>query len=187
VLPDLTVMGKIVGGGLPAAAYGGPRRLMELISPAGDVYQAGTLSGNPLAMAAGLATLAKLDHAAYERLGETTGKLADGLAGAAEAAGVEVSVVSETGLLTVFFAPTPPSEYEAAKQCNLEAHAASCLRAGSTPRRHSSRRGSHRSCTTTPRLSARSKLPPAPLRRFRGSVDRDDETVRRVAGRNFDR
>jgi glutamate-1-semialdehyde 2,1-aminomutase len=77
-------------------------------------------------MAAGLATLAKLDHAAYERLSQTTSKLADGLAAAAESAGVEVSVVSETGLLTVFFAPTPPNEYEAAKQCNLEAHAAWC-------------------------------------------------------------
>ena len=68
VLPDLTIMGKIVGGGLPAAAYGGSRALMERIAPAGDVYQAGTLSGNPLAVAAGLATLAPLDDVAYARL-----------------------------------------------------------------------------------------------------------------------
>ena len=63
VMPDLTVMGKVMGGGLPAAAYGGPRELMELVAPAGDVYQAGTLSGNPLAVAAGLATLQLLDEA----------------------------------------------------------------------------------------------------------------------------
>ena len=63
VEPDLTVMGKVLGGGLPAAAYGGPRELMERIAPAGDVYQAGTLSGNPLAVAAGLATLRELDAA----------------------------------------------------------------------------------------------------------------------------
>ena len=79
VLPDLTIMGKIIGGGLPAAAYGGSRELMELIAPAGDVYQAGTLSGNPLAVAAALATLRQLDDAAYERLAATTEALADGL------------------------------------------------------------------------------------------------------------
>ena len=68
VSPDLTVMGKVIGGGLPAAAYGGRRDLMERIAPAGDVYQAGTLSGNPLAVAAGRATLAMLDEQAYLRL-----------------------------------------------------------------------------------------------------------------------
>ena len=68
MLPDLTILGKIVGGGLPAAAYGGRRELMERIAPAGDVYQAGTLSGNPLAVAAALATLALLDDAAYAGL-----------------------------------------------------------------------------------------------------------------------
>ena len=66
---DLTIMGKVLGGGLPAAAYGGRRELMEQVAPAGDVYQAGTLSGNPLAVAAGLATLRELDADAYERLG----------------------------------------------------------------------------------------------------------------------
>ena len=68
VTPDLTILGKVIGGGLPAAAYAGPRELMERVAPAGDVYQAGTLSGNPLATAAGLATLELLDAAAYERL-----------------------------------------------------------------------------------------------------------------------
>src|SRR4051812_27626862 len=76
--PDLTVMGKVIGGGLPAAAYGGRREHMERIAPAGDVYQAGTLSGNPLAVAAGLATLSQLDAAAYERLGALTERLAHG-------------------------------------------------------------------------------------------------------------
>ena len=72
VLPDITIMGKIIGGGLPAAAYGGSRELMERIAPAGDVYQAGTLSGNPVAVAAALATLRRLDEAAYEQLAATT-------------------------------------------------------------------------------------------------------------------
>ena len=102
VLPDLTVMGKVIGGGLPAAAYGGPVALMERIAPAGDVYQAGTLSGNPLAVAAGRATLERLDEAAYMHLSATTQALADGLR---EAAGDRpVQVVATTGLLTVFFA-----------------------------------------------------------------------------------
>src|SRR6202042_2770811 len=92
VLPDLTIMGKIMGGGLPAAAYGGRAELMERIAPAGDVYQAGTLSGNPLAVAAGLATLAELDEPAYERLGQTTALLAAGIGGVAAAAGVDVQV-----------------------------------------------------------------------------------------------
>ncbi len=92
---DLTIMGKVIGGGLPAAAYGGPRELMERIAPAGDVYQAGTLSGNPLAVAAGRATLARLDAGAYARLGALTDRLASGLA---EAAGPRpVSVVSVPG------------------------------------------------------------------------------------------
>ena len=78
VLPDLTIMGKVIGGGLPAAAYGGSRRLMERIAPAGDVYQAGTLSGNPLAVAAALATLEQLDADAYARLADTTSALSTG-------------------------------------------------------------------------------------------------------------
>jgi glutamate-1-semialdehyde 2,1-aminomutase len=126
VKPDITVMGKIVGGGLPAAAYAGSRELLEQISPAGDVYQAGTLSGNPLAMAAGIATLAKLDQPAYESLAKRTAELADGLTRAATDAGVSVSIESECGLLTIFFAETAPSDYEAAKACDLEAHAAWC-------------------------------------------------------------
>lgn len=126
VTADLVVMGKIVGGGLPAAAYGGRVEHMELIAPAGDVYQAGTLSGNPLAMAAGLATLKLLDAHAYARLAETTRFLAAGLEAAAREAGVEVSIVSETGLLTIFFADAAPEDFDEARSCDLQAHAAWC-------------------------------------------------------------
>jgi glutamate-1-semialdehyde 2,1-aminomutase len=124
VLPDLTVMGKIVGGGLPAAAFGGSAALMELIAPAGDVYQAGTLSGNPLAVAAGRATLALLDEQAYLDLSDTTRALADGLR---EAAGDRpVSVTSTTGLVTVFFAAEPPVDYAGAAACDTDAYGAWC-------------------------------------------------------------
>jgi glutamate-1-semialdehyde 2,1-aminomutase len=124
VLPDLTVMGKVLGGGLPAAAYGGRRELMERIAPAGDVYQAGTLSGNPLAVAAGLATLRLLDADAYVRLAATTDALAAGLR---EAAGDRpVQVVSRPGLLTVFFSATAPHDYAAATACDRDAYGGWC-------------------------------------------------------------
>jgi glutamate-1-semialdehyde 2,1-aminomutase len=124
VLPDLTVMGKVVGGGLPAAAYGGSVDLMERIAPAGDVYQAGTLSGNPLAVAAALASFELLDDAAYARLSATTSALADGLR---EAAGSRpVQVAHTTGLLTVFFSDEPVRDYAGAAACDLDAHAAWC-------------------------------------------------------------
>ena len=126
VVPDLTVLGKIVGGGLPAAAYGGRADLMERIAPAGDVYQAGTLSGNPLAVAAGLATLAQLDEPAYERLGQTTELLATGMRGAAAAAGVEVQVQSLPGLMTVFFATEPVHDFAGAQACDTAAYGAWC-------------------------------------------------------------
>jgi len=128
VTPDLTIMGKVIGGGLPAAAYGGSRELMERIAPAGDVYQAGTLSGNPLAVAAGLATLALLDEQqSYAQLTATTTALAEGLAGAARTAGYDdVQVAAETGLLTVFFSAEPVTDYAGAQACDLDAHAAWC-------------------------------------------------------------
>jgi glutamate-1-semialdehyde 2,1-aminomutase len=126
VLPDLTIMGKIIGGGLPAAAYGGRRELIERIAPAGDVYQAGTLSGNPLAVAAALATFAQLSDAAYDRLTATTDALADGLRAAAGAAGREVQVQSVPGLLTVFFSEQPVRDYADATQCDTKAYGAWC-------------------------------------------------------------
>jgi glutamate-1-semialdehyde 2,1-aminomutase len=126
VMPDLTVLGKIIGGGLPAAAYAGQRELMERIAPAGDVYQAGTLSGNPLATAAGLATLRLLDDGAYARLDRLTRALAEGIGEAARDAGVAASVVWTTGLLTLFFAERAPRNYDEARACDLDAHAAFC-------------------------------------------------------------
>jgi glutamate-1-semialdehyde 2,1-aminomutase len=124
VIPDLTVMGKVVGGGLPAAAYGGPAELLNRIAPAGDVYQAGTLSGNPLAVAAGLAALRHLDGDAYLRLAQTTRTLAAGLRAAAGTRPVQVA--ETTGLLTVFFSSEPVTDYAGAAACDTEAHAAWC-------------------------------------------------------------
>ena len=126
VIPDLTALGKIFGGGLPAAAYGGSRQLMEMIAPAGDVYQAGTLSGNPLAVAAGLTTLRRLDDAAYIRLQATTEALASGIREAAGEAGVPVDVVHTTGLFTVFFSEHPVVDYASAQRCDLELYGSWC-------------------------------------------------------------
>jgi glutamate-1-semialdehyde 2,1-aminomutase len=126
VMPDLTIMGKVLGGGLPAAAYGGRRDLLARIAPAGDVYQAGTLSGNPLAVAAGLATLRLLDEAAYARLAAMTERLAGGLGDAAVQAGRSVCVQSVPGLLTVFFTAAPVADYAAAKGSDLDAYGAWC-------------------------------------------------------------
>ena len=117
---DLTILGKVIGGGLPAAAYAGPSALMNQVAPAGDVYQAGTLSGNPLATAAGLATLELLDDRAYERLERTTGALADGLAGL----GLTVSWV--TGLLTVFFREGVPADLDGVRECDFDRYGAFC-------------------------------------------------------------
>jgi glutamate-1-semialdehyde 2,1-aminomutase len=120
VRADLTVLGKVMGGGLPAAAYGGSRKLMSRIAPAGDVYQAGTLSGNPLAVAAGLATLRELDRAAYSRLEAHTAMLAAGLR---DAAGDRpVQVVSVPGLVTPFFSAEPVRDFAAAAACDLDAY-----------------------------------------------------------------
>jgi glutamate-1-semialdehyde 2,1-aminomutase len=124
VLPDITVMGKVIGGGLPAAAYGGSRELMERIAPAGDVYQAGTLSGNPLAVAAGRATLEMLDDAAYARLAATTEALAAGMADAA--GGRPVQIQATCGLVTIFFSETPVTDYAGAQACDAEAYGAWC-------------------------------------------------------------
>jgi glutamate-1-semialdehyde 2,1-aminomutase len=126
VLPDLTIMGKVIGGGLPAAAYGGSVELMRRIAPAGDVYQAGTLSGNPLAVAAGRATLELLDEEAYVRLAATTEALAEGLRTAAGSRPVQVAWAP--GLLTVFFtdADAPVRDYAGAAACDTDAYGAWC-------------------------------------------------------------
>jgi glutamate-1-semialdehyde 2,1-aminomutase len=124
VIPDVTVMGKVLGGGLPAAAYGASAELMQRIAPAGDVYQAGTLSGNPLAVAAGRATLELLDEDAYVRLAATTETLAEGLL---EAAGDRaIQIAWAPGLLTVFFSAEPVRDYAGAAACDAEAYGAWC-------------------------------------------------------------
>jgi glutamate-1-semialdehyde 2,1-aminomutase len=99
---------------------------MQRVAPAGDVYQAGTLSGNPLAVAAGLATLAKLDSRAYERLGVLTEHLAAGLRDAARSAGVEVQVASVPGLVTPFFSGEPVRDFAGASACDLDAYGRFC-------------------------------------------------------------
>ena len=108
VRPDLTTLGKIVGGGMPAAAFGGRADIMASIAPDGPVYQAGTLSGNPVAMAAGLATLRKIDAAGfYERLDETTGSLIRGLKAAADDAGIPLAVTAAGGMFGFVFTDEP--------------------------------------------------------------------------------
>ena len=128
VSADLTIMGKVIGGGLPAAAYGASRELMEQVAPSGDVYQAGTLSGNPLAVAAGRATLELLDSAAYDRLTELTELLATGLNEAIDEAGARgwASVASAPALVTLFMSASPPRDFAAAKACDLDAYGALC-------------------------------------------------------------
>jgi glutamate-1-semialdehyde 2,1-aminomutase len=124
VEPDLTIMGKILGGGLPAGAVGGRAELMRMLAPAGEVYQAGTLSGNPLAVAAGMATLRLLDDRAYLRLASLTEELAAGLRQAA--GGYPVQIVSAPGLLTVFFSEAPVLDMAGARACDTDAYARWC-------------------------------------------------------------
>jgi glutamate-1-semialdehyde 2,1-aminomutase len=119
VLPDLTTLGKIVGGGLPVGAYGGRAEIMDHVLPAGKVFQAGTLSGNPLATAAGIATLRELrERPPYERLERLSGRLAEGLAAAAQAAGLEHCLGRVGSMLTLFFAGGPIVDWESASRCD---------------------------------------------------------------------
>jgi glutamate-1-semialdehyde 2,1-aminomutase len=116
VTPDLTTIGKVIGGGLPAAAFGGRADIMQRLAPLGPVYQAGTLSGNPLAMAAGLKAMELLGRpGTYERLEQLGQRLGDGLAEAARAAGVPSCVNRVGSMLTLFFAPGPITDYATAK------------------------------------------------------------------------
>jgi len=125
VTPDLTILGKVVGGGLPAAAYGGPRALMEQIAPSGPVYQAGTLSGNPVAMAAGLATLDVLSRpGVWARAERWAARAEKALAAAASAAGVALTVQRVGTMLTPFFTAGPVRNYDEAKRCDRAAYAA---------------------------------------------------------------
>ena len=134
VVPGLCTLGKIIGGGLPVGAYGGRADLMGLIAPDGPVYQAGTLSGNPLAVAAGLATLRTLEaRPPYETLERRAAALADGLAGAAKAAGAGVTINRAGSMLTVFFTEGPVTDYASAARSDTRRYAAffrACLREG---------------------------------------------------------
>ena len=121
--PDLTCLGKIIGGGLPVGAYGGKRHIMERIAPCGDVYQAGTLSGNPLAMAAGLATLTKLRTADYDGLARRTRALAEELAAILRAKGVPVTLTCAGSLFTLFFCDGPVTNFEDAKKTDAARYA----------------------------------------------------------------
>ena len=116
VQPDLWCFGKVIGGGLPLGAFGGRREVMEQLAPAGAVYQAGTLSGNPLATAAGLAVLSLLDGAAYKELAQIAGRLAAGLAGAFGAQGLAAQVPVVGPLVGVFFQPAPVLDYAGARR-----------------------------------------------------------------------
>jgi glutamate-1-semialdehyde 2,1-aminomutase len=122
VKPDLTTLGKIVGGGLPAAAYGGRKDLMARVAPEGDVYQAGTLSGNPLAVAAGLVMLELLEaDGVYETLSARSSALATGLAEIAEELGVPMTTVSVGGMFGFFFHPGPVESFAQAQQSDAAA------------------------------------------------------------------
>ena len=164
VEPDLTVMGKVLGGGLPAAAFGGPAATMERIAPAGDVYQAGTLSGNPLAVAAGLATLRRLDAGAYARLAAldraarrrpARARRRAPAPGRRRARPAHPLLQRRAGDAT-----SPPPR--PATSTPTPASAGRCSRAASTRRPPSSRPGSSRSPTTRRRSTAPSKPPPSP-------------------------
>jgi glutamate-1-semialdehyde 2,1-aminomutase len=123
VTPDLSLFGKVVGGGLPAAAVGGRADLMDELAPSGPVYQAGTLSGNPLATAAGLAVLSLLDDEAYQRLETIASRLADGLIHAFERAGVVAQVPRARTLVGVFFTNEPVRDFEGAQAADHKAYA----------------------------------------------------------------
>lgn len=121
--PDLSIFGKVLGGGLPLAAIGGPRDLMEVLAPVGPVYQAGTLSGNPLATAAGLAVLGELDVEAYATLTAKADRLATGLDGAFRSAGVPAEVTRVGTLVGWFFSPDPVHDYAGAQAADAERYA----------------------------------------------------------------
>jgi glutamate-1-semialdehyde 2,1-aminomutase len=123
VKPDLTCLGKIIGGGLPVGAYGGRADLMSLVSPAGPVYQAGTLSGNPLAMTAGIWSLDRLTPKLYANLASLGARLAAGLAEAARDAGVDLQVNAFGSLLTPFFTNRPVHDYASATSADTELYA----------------------------------------------------------------
>ncbi len=125
IQPDLTTLGKVIGGGLPVGAYGGRREIMEMVAPAGPMYQAGTLSGNPLSMAAGIATLRALQKpGTWEALKQRGDRLQAGLCSAAEDAGVPVTLQRVGTMSTPFFTGQPVRDWPSAKRCDTTRYAA---------------------------------------------------------------
>ena len=124
VTPDLTTLGKIIGGGLPVGAYGGRKDVMSMVAPSGPVYQAGTLSGNPLAMAAGLATLGALDAALYDGLERRSRRLEEGIRDSIRALGVPCCVNRVGSMMTLFFTPGPVGDYAGALRADTGRFAA---------------------------------------------------------------
>ena len=121
ITPDLTCLGKIIGGGLPVGAYGGRREIMEMMAPVGPVYQAGTLSGNPLVMTAGIETIKVLSQpGVYHQLEARSSSLEEGLVKAASEAGIGLHISRVASLLTIFFTAKPVVDYESAKQANTK-------------------------------------------------------------------
>lgn len=124
VTPDLTTLGKIIGGGLPVGAYGGRVDIMDHMLPVGKVFQAGTLSGNPLATAAGIETLRILrDENPYPELAAKTHRLVDGLRGAAQSAGIAHTIAQCGSLFTLFFGPEPVTDWPSAAKCDTQRYA----------------------------------------------------------------
>jgi glutamate-1-semialdehyde 2,1-aminomutase len=121
IVPDLTTLGKVIGGGLPVGAYGGRRKIMEMVAPIGPMYQAGTLSGNPLAMSAGITALELLKTAGtWEQLEKTSADLTSGIAVAARAAGVPIQQTRVGTMFTTFFSEVPPKDWSTVKQADKE-------------------------------------------------------------------
>jgi glutamate-1-semialdehyde 2,1-aminomutase len=121
ITPDITTLGKIIGGGLPVGAYGGSREIMNNIAPAGSIYQAGTLSGNPLSMTAGLVTLRRLrDKSVYEHLERSSHELCAGLAATAKDAGVTTVTNRAGSMWTSFFTGEPVVDWDSANKCDRQ-------------------------------------------------------------------
>jgi len=121
IQPDLTTLGKVIGGGLPVGAYGGKRKIMSMIAPAGPVYQAGTLSGNPLAMAAGIATLKALGRpGVWQTIENSSQELAEGIGVAAQSAGISIWQNRVGTMFATFFTGNPVKDWPSAKTCDTE-------------------------------------------------------------------
>jgi len=121
IVPDLTTLGKVIGGGLPVGTYGGKREIMQMVAPAGPMYQAGTLAGNPLAMSAGIATLSLLKGAnCWEKLEQAAGRLEAGISSAAKKAGIPIRQTRVGTMFTTFFSETEPRDWSTVKVANKE-------------------------------------------------------------------